>query len=75
MPEPISLKTSIATCFFLLLQNISFAQQPVAVESAIDVTEQTLKIGGTKSEEIMFGFAKGDIIVFNFSEINGKGTC
>ncbi len=72
MPEPISLKTSIATCFFLLLQNISFAQQPVAVESAIDVTEQTLKIGGTKSEEIMFGFAKGDIIVFNFSEINGK---
>lgn len=43
-----------------------FSQQP------IDVTDQTIKIGGTKSEEIYLGFAAGDKIIFSFREINGK---
>lgn len=41
-------------------------------QSIVEVTEQTLKIGGTKEEELLFGFAKGDKIIFHFSEINGK---
>lgn len=44
----------------------AFAQEP------IDVTDQTIKIGATRSEEIMLGFAGGDKIVFNFTEVNGK---
>ncbi len=50
----------------LIVLNRSFSQE------LIDVTDQTIKIGATKSEEIMFGFAAGDKIVFNFSELNGK---
>lgn len=41
-------------------------------QEAIDITDQTIKIGGTRSEEIMIGFAAGDKIVFNFKELNGK---
>lgn len=48
------------------ISHISVAQNP------IDVTNQTIKIGGGKSEEIMLGFATGDKILFNFSEIDGK---
>lgn len=52
--------------YTILSTTISLAQEP------IDVTDQTIKIGGTRSEEIMLGFAPGDKIVFNFTEINGK---
>jgi hypothetical protein len=51
---------------FITISSVSFTQEP------IDVTDQTIKIGGGKSEEIMLGFAAGDKILFNFSEINGK---
>jgi hypothetical protein len=50
----------------LTISFVSSAQEP------IDVTDQTIKIGGGRSEEIMLGFAAGDRIIFNFSEINGK---
>jgi hypothetical protein len=42
------------------------AQQP------IDLAESTVKIGGLTNEEVYFGFAKGDKIVFNFEESRGK---
>ncbi|HEX2629482.1 MAG TPA: hypothetical protein VHM26_10725 [Chitinophagaceae bacterium] len=58
-------KILIAT--MLLASSLSLYSQ-----DAIDVTDQTIKIGGTRSEEIMIGFAAGDKIIFNFSEINGK---
>ncbi|HTE25540.1 hypothetical protein [Flavitalea sp.] len=38
----------------------------------IDVTDQTIRLGGGKKEELMFGFAAGDKIIFNFLEENGK---
>lgn len=43
-----------------------FCQDP------IDVTDQTLKIGGLKEEELLFGFAEGDKVVFNFREVDNK---
>lgn len=44
----------------------AFGQEP------IDVTEQTIRIGGMKDEEIYFGFAEGDKIIFNFQEADNK---
>ena len=44
----------------------------VIAQELIDVTEQTIKIGGTKEEELYFGFAEGDKILFNFEEIDKK---
>lgn len=50
----------------LLFHAAVFAQGP------IDVTDQTIKIGGLKEEELYLGFATGDKIVFNFEEKDGK---
>jgi GH24 family phage-related lysozyme (muramidase) len=44
----------------------AFGQEP------IDVTDQTIRIGGLKEEEIYFGFAEGDKIIFNFKEADNK---
>ena len=41
-------------------------------QDLVDVTEQTIKIGAYKEEELYFGFAEGDKIIFNFREINNK---
>ena len=38
----------------------------------IDVTDQTIRLGGGKKEELMFGFAAGDKIIFNFEETDSK---
>lgn len=38
----------------------------------IDVAELTLKIDGNKTEELFYGFAEGDQIIFNFEELKGK---
>ncbi|RYG06536.1 MAG: hypothetical protein EOO02_00245 [Chitinophagaceae bacterium] len=46
--------------------------QPSYVPKALDVTEQTIRVGGGKKEELMFGFAAGDRIIFNFQEMNNK---
>ena len=55
-------------CIALLI----LAFLPSYSQTAIDVTDQTIKIGATKSEEIYFGFAAGDKIIFNFTEASGK---
>ncbi|MEY3084543.1 MAG: hypothetical protein RL037_723, partial [Bacteroidota bacterium] len=44
----------------------AFGQEP------IDVTDQTIRISGLKEEEIYFGFAEGDKIIFNFKEADNK---
>ncbi|MGL5888387.1 MAG: hypothetical protein ACRC3B_00800, partial [Bacteroidia bacterium] len=41
-------------------------------DSAVDVTEQTLKISGNSEEILYYGFAEGDKILFSFSETDGK---
>jgi hypothetical protein len=46
--------------------------QDVPGQQTVDVTEQTIKIGGMKEEEIYIGFAAGDKIVFSFKETNRK---
>lgn len=51
----------------LFLTVTSYAQQ-----EPIDVTEQTIKLGWLNEEELYFGFAAGDKIVFNFKEANNK---
>jgi hypothetical protein len=41
-------------------------------QNTIDVTEQTIKVKALSEEVMYFGFAKGDKIIFNLSEIDGK---
>ncbi|MBL7799849.1 MAG: hypothetical protein JNL95_03910 [Chitinophagales bacterium] len=63
------LRQLISFFFLSILTTVSittFAQQ------VVDVTDQTIKIGGLKEEELYFGFAKGDKVIFNFKEINDK---
>jgi hypothetical protein len=55
-----------------LLFSIIFLAWQANAQEAIDVTDQTLKIGGLKEEELYFGFAAGDKIIFNFKEVNNK---
>lgn len=59
-------KVILFIAILLTIKTASFGQQTV------DVTDQTIKVGGLKEEEIYFGFAKGDKVVFNFREVNGK---
>lgn len=57
--------------FFLNIAAL-FLSLTVVSQDVIDVTEQTIKIGGFKEEEILFGFAKGDKIIFSFRETGKK---
>ena len=45
---------------------------PPYTPKLIDVTDQTIRLGGGKKEELMFGFAAGDKIIFNFQEADSK---
>ncbi|MEW5676051.1 hypothetical protein ABGT15_07030 [Flavobacterium enshiense] len=54
------------TLLFLLIANSIMAQK------AVKVTEQTLKIKPNSTEELQYGFADGDKIVFTFVEENGN---
>ncbi len=61
------MKKTIATLLTCLIILSGYGQlQP------IDVAELTIKIGGMSSEEMFYGFAKDDQIVFNFEELKGK---
>jgi hypothetical protein len=55
-------KTILFIISFFTFTTYSFGQNEV------DVTDQTIKIGGLKEEELLFGFAIGDKVIFNFSE-------
>jgi len=57
------------TKLFVLLSILTltgFSQDP------IDVTEQTLKVSGISEEFMYYGFAEGDKIIFNFTEVDSK---
>lgn len=41
-------------------------------QEAIDVTDQTVKLGGLQETELQYGFAAGDKILFSFQEVNNK---
>jgi hypothetical protein len=51
---------------FILMSNYVSAQMEV------DVADITLKVAGLGNEELYYGFAEGDKIVFNMTEKNGK---
>src|SRR5258706_2455963 len=55
-------------CFAIMI----LAALPCFSQTPVDVTDQTIKIAGTRSEEIYLGFAAGDKIIFNFTETGGK---
>jgi hypothetical protein len=55
---------TLLTCLMIFS---SFGQQ-----KPIDVADITIKIGSIGSEEMFYGFAEGDQIVFNFEELKGK---
>lgn len=60
----ITVITTIFICIFL--QNAFSQLEPV------DVADLTIKVGGMKTEELFYGFADGDQIVFSFEEVKGK---
>lgn len=49
-----------------------FTLMTYAQQESIDVTDQAIKLGGLKEEELYFGFAAGDKILFNFKEGDSK---
>lgn len=53
-------------CIIVLWCINSYAQTPITV------AESTLKVSSFGDEVFYYGFAKGDQLVFNFEEINGK---
>jgi len=61
----------ILLSLFVLICTVQF-QIVTAQLKPILVTEQTIKVAGTKSEELHFAFSEGDELVFDFEEIEGK---
>jgi hypothetical protein len=61
------MRRSLIACIVFFFIVIS-----VSAQEAVDVTDQTIKVGGMKEEELMFGFAAGDKIVFSFEETGKK---
>lgn len=59
-------RTTIFIIGLFLWTTTAFGQEPV------DVTDQTIKLGGLKEEQLYFGFAAGDKIVFSFKEAENK---
>ncbi|MEA3451913.1 MAG: hypothetical protein U9Q83_08435 [Bacteroidota bacterium] len=56
--------TTILTC---ILTQYAYSQlEPV------DVADLTIKVGGMQTEELYYGFAEGDQLVFNFEDVKGK---
>ena len=57
---------------FLLSTAILIVSNACLSQQVIDVTEQTIKVGAMKTEEMYFGFAEGDQVIFNFTEADKK---
>ena len=41
-------------------------------QKTVDVAESSIKVGIKAEEEVYFGFAEGDKLIFSFEEANGK---
>jgi hypothetical protein len=57
---------------FTLLTSLTILSAFGQLQQPIDVAELTIKIGSMGSEELFYGFAEGDQIIFNFEELKGK---
>jgi hypothetical protein len=51
---------------FVSLHGLIFGQE------TIDVADLTIKIPSGKEERLYYGFASGDVLIFNFKEVTGK---
>ena len=58
--------------FSILSFLIFVTLQGFSQTETVDVAQLTLKVRAGKTEELYYGFAKGDQIVFNFEEVKGK---
>ncbi len=56
----------IITILLLIIVKIAYSQQ------LIDVAELTIKVKANSEEELYYGFAEGDQIVFSFQEADGN---
>lgn len=56
----------------LCLGSILLIIRWLPAQNLIDVTEQTIKVKALEEEDMYFGFAEGDQLVFSFKELNGK---
>ncbi len=56
----------------LLIAFFSISNSFAQTQAALDVADITLRIGVKSEENLYYGFAEGDQIVFNFREINGN---
>lgn len=63
----LTMKKNISILIVLILTATTVFSQQI-----IDVTEQTIRLNGNKEEELYYGFAEGDKIIFNYEEINNK---
>lgn len=57
---------------YCLIVLIIFVNVSLRAQDLIDVVETTFKVGAMGEEELYYGFAEGDILVFNFEEKDGK---
>lgn len=57
----------------MLILIIGFSKIVFAQIEPVIVADLTLKVGGLSVEEVYYGFAEGDEIVFSFEELKGKG--
>ena len=62
------MKITISILSFVIL----FTIQGFSQSETVDVAQITLKVGAGKTEELYYGFTKGDQIIFNFEEVKGK---
>jgi hypothetical protein len=58
-------------CFFSLFMVLSIPGFMLG-QNLIDIADLTIKIPSGKEELLYYGFASGDILIFNFKEVNGK---
>lgn len=57
---------------FLLFASMLVAFDCYAQLPLVEVADLTLKVGGLSTEELYYGFAEGDEIIFSFEEVKGK---
>ena len=59
-------------CKILSITILIFLSQIISAQTEVDVTDLTLKVAGLGTEELYYGFAEGDKVIFNMTETNGK---
>lgn len=56
----------------LWISILTFCSQSISAQSEVDVTDITIKVAGLSTEDLYYGFAEGDKVIFNMTETSGK---